>query len=237
MPQLACIDLSLGYEGKTVVKDLSFTVDTGDYLIIVGENGAGKTTLARTILGLTAPLSGRVETEGLRTDEIGYLPQQADIQKDFPASVREVVRSGCLNRRGLRPFYNAAEKRIAEENMEKLGIAGIAKHCYRELSGGQQRRALLARALCAAEKLLLLDEPAAGLDPEATAETYALIKNLNEGGVTVVMISHDVGAALKYATRILHIGGRGSAFFGPLDDYLLSGAYRAHAAPESGLAS
>jgi len=231
-PLVSCIDLTLGYGGKAVAGGLSFTVNAGDYLCVVGENGAGKTTLAKTILGLAAPLSGRVVFGGLRADEIGYLPQQSNIQRDFPASVREVVRSGCLNRRGLRPFYDAAEKRAAEVNMEKLGITGVARHCYRELSGGQQRRVLLARALCAAERLLLLDEPAAGLDPEAAAGTYALLKQLNDGGVTIVMISHDVGAALKYASRMLHIG-RGGAFFGCKDDYLLSVA-SAHAAPDGG---
>ena len=159
-----------------MISGLTFTVNAGDYLCIVGENGSGKSTLMKTILKLKTPMSGQVILgDGLTSSEIGYLPQQTVVQKDFPASVREVVRSGCLNRCGFRPYYNKAEKQMAEENMEKLGIEQIAKHCYRELSGGQQQRTLLARALCAAGKIILLDEPAAGLDPKAAVDMYALI--------------------------------------------------------------
>ena len=227
MPQITCTDLSLGYEGKTVVSDLSFTVNAGDYLCIVGENGSGKTTLMKTLLKLKAPISGQVETgDGFEHDEIGYLPQQTVAQKDFPASVREVVRSGCLNRRGFRPYYNKAEKQMAEDNMEKLGIAAIAKCCYRELSGGQQQRTLLARALCATRKILLLDEPSAGLDPKASADMYALIAKLNTEKITIIMISHDIAAAVKYASHILHIGERSALFFGTTEDYLKSEAGR-----------
>ena len=220
MPQLSCKELTLGYDGTTVVSGLSFDVCAGDYLCIVGDNGSGKSTLMKTILGLRSPMSGTIATgDGLLPDEIGYLPQQTVVQKDFPASVREVVRSGCLNRCGLRPYYNRAEKQIAEENMKKLGIAGLAKRCYRELSGGQQQRVLLARALCATRKILLLDEPVAGLDPNASADLYALIKSLNDEGVTVVMISHDIAASVKYASHILHLGNKGSLFFGRTADY------------------
>jgi zinc transport system ATP-binding protein len=230
MAQLTCRDLALGYDGKTVVSGLSFSVNAGDYLCIVGENGSGKSTLIKTILRLKAPISGQVLTgDGLRPDEIGYLPQQTAAQKDFPASVREVVRSGCLNRRGLRPFYSKAEKKMAEDMMEELGIAALAKQCFRELSGGQQQRALLARALCAAGKVLLLDEPAAGLDPKAASDMYGLIGALNRGGTTIIMISHDMAASLRYASHILHIGGRGLLYFGPKPDYLDSGAGRAYA--------
>ena len=207
MPQLTCQNLTLGYEGKTVVSGLSFVVNAGDYLCIVGENGSGKSTLMKTILRLKTPMSGRVVTgDGLSQSEIGYIPQQTVVQKDFPASVREVVRSGCLNRCGLRPFYNQAEKQLAEDNMAKLGIAPLVKRCYRELSGGQQQRTLLARALCAARKILLLDEPVAGLDPKATTEMYEIIQKLNGEGITIIMISHDIAAAVKYASHILQIG-------------------------------
>ncbi|MCL1952435.1 MAG: metal ABC transporter ATP-binding protein [Oscillospiraceae bacterium] len=220
MPQLGCHDLTLGYEGNTVITGLSFEVEAGDYLCIVGENGSGKSTLMKTILRLKAPMSGRIETgRGLLPNEIGYLPQQTAVQKDFPASVREVVRSGCLNRQGLRPFYNKQEKRMAEENLARLGIAGLAKRCYRELSGGQQQRVLLARALCATRKLLLLDEPTAGLDPQAAADLYALIEQLNHEGITVIMISHDVAAAVRYASHILHLGNQGALYFGPKAGY------------------
>ena len=230
MPQLACQDLTLGYEGKTVVSDLTFTVNAGDYWCIVGENGSGKSTLMRTILKLKSPMSGQILTgDGLAHNDIGYLPQQTVVQKDFPASVREVVRSGCLNRSGLRPFYNGSEKRIAEENMERLGIASLAKRCYRELSGGQQQRALLARALCAAQKILLLDEPVAGLDPKATVELYQMIETLNADGITIIMISHDIVASVKYASHILHIGNQSSLFSGTKADYLDSDAGRIYA--------
>ena len=223
MAQLTCRDLTLGYEGKPVVTGLSFDVNTGDYLCIVGDNGSGKSTLMKTILRLQTPMAGQITTgDGVAPDEIGYLPQQTAAQKDFPASVREVVRSGCLNRCGIRPFYNTREKQMAEENMERLGITDLSKQCYRELSGGQQQRVLLARALCATRKVLLMDEPAAGLDPNASVEMYSLIKELNDSGITIIMISHDIAASVKYASHILHIGGESSLFFGKTGDYLES---------------
>lgn len=230
MAQLLCQDLSLGYEGHTVVSGLSFAVNAGDYLCIVGENGSGKTTLMKTLLKLKSPESGSITLgDGLEPNEIGYLPQQTVVQKDFPASVREVVRSGCLNRSGLRPFYSREEKQLADGNMQKLGIADLAKRCYRELSGGQQQRALLARALCATRKLLLLDEPVSGLDPKAAVELYALIAGLNQSGITIIMISHDIAASITYASHILHIGNRAALFFGTKAAYLESEAGRAYA--------
>ena len=225
MPQLICENLTLGYEGKTVVSDISFSVDAGDYLCIIGENGSGKSTLMKAMLNLKTPMSGQIITdEGVHQKEIGYLPQQTQVQKDFPASVREVVRSGCLNRSSFRPYYTQAEKRIAEENMMKLGIADLAKQCYRDLSGGQQQRTLLARALCAARKLLLLDEPAAGLDPKASVDLYELIEKLNADGITIIMVSHDIEASIKYASHILHIGNKTALFHGTKKDYLKSEA-------------
>lgn len=222
MAQLSCQNLTVGYDGRTVLQGLNFEVNPGDYLCIVGENGSGKSTLMKTILGLQAPISGRILTgDGLRKNEIGYLPQQTQAQKDFPASVREIVLSGCQGRCGSRPFYSKEEKRLAEENIGKMGIGSLAKRCYRELSGGQQQRVLLARALCATRKMLLLDEPVSGLDPRVTAEMYGLIETLNrEEGITVIMISHDISAALRYASHILHIGD--SVFFGTKADYLQS---------------
>ena len=223
MAQLSCENLILGYDGKTVVSGLSFDVSAGDYLCIVGDNGTGKSTLMRTILRLQTPMSGKITTgDGVASNEIGYLPQQTAAQKDFPASVQEVVRSGCLNRCGLRPFYNKREKQMAKENMERLGIANLAKQCYRNLSGGQQQRVLLARALCATRKVLLMDEPAAGLDPNASVEMYTIIKELNNSGITIIMISHDIAASVKYATHILHIGGESALYFGKTEDYLKS---------------
>ena len=222
MAQLTCQNLTVGYDGRAVLQGLNFEVNAGNYLCIVGENGSGKSTLMKTILGLQAPIGGRILTgDGLRKNEIGYLPQQTQVQKDFPASVREIVLSGCQGRCGSRPFYSKEEKRLAEENIGKMGIGSLAKRCYRELSGGQQQRVLLARALCATRKMLLLDEPVSGLDPRVTAEMYGLIETLNrEEGITVMMISHDISAALKYASHILHIGD--SVFFGTRTDYLQS---------------
>lgn len=220
MAQLTCRELSVGYDGKAVVQHLNFEVFAGDYLCIVGENGSGKSTLMKTLLGLQPPVGGRIVTgDGLRKNEIGYLPQQTAAQKDFPASVREIVLSGCQGRCGSRPFYNKEEKKLAADAMGKMQITPLAKRCYRTLSGGQQQRVLLARALCATRKMLLLDEPVSGLDPKVTAELYALIQKLNdEDGITVVMISHDLSAALQYASHILHIGDR--VFFGTKAAYL-----------------
>ena len=227
MTQLLCEDLALGYEGQAVVTDLSFRVDQGDYLFILGENGSGKSTLIKTLLRLIPPLSGRVEfCGGLRADEIGYLPQQTPAQRDFPASVEEIVLSGCLNRMGRRPFYGRAHREQARANLERLGIGGLARRCYRELSGGQQQRVLLARALCGAQDMLLLDEPVAGLDPKVTREMYELIARLNREGLTVITVSHDLPAAARYAGQVLHMGRR-PLFFGPREAYLGSPVGRA----------
>ncbi len=225
MAQLICRDVSLGYEGHTVTEHLDFEVSKGDYLCIVGENGAGKSTLIKALLGLKTPMSGKISfDEGLSSTEIGYLPQQTEVQKDFPASVKEVVYSGLSGKCGLLPFYKKEQKLFAERQMEKLGISDIRSRCYRELSGGQQQRVLLARALTATEKMILLDEPVAGLDPTVTHEMYELIKKLNsEDGITVIMVSHDIKAAVKYASHILHIGHT-PLFFGKTEDYLLSPA-------------
>ena len=232
MAQLTCQNLCVGYDGRPVLQDLSFELLAGDYLCIVGENGSGKSTLMKTILGLQAPISGRILTgDGLRKNEIGYLPQQTVVQKDFPASVREIVLSGCQGRCGSRPFYNKEEKRVAQKAMEKMMIQDLADQCYRELSGGQQQRVLLARALCAAQKILLLDEPVSGLDPRVTAEMYQLIRNLNKkDGITIIMISHDIAAAVKYATHILHIGEH--CFFGTKKQYLESSLGKAFTGQE-----
>lgn len=221
MALLTIQNLSLGYGSQTVVENLNFTVNAGDYLCIVGENGSGKTTLMKTLLHLLDPVSGKIiPGDGLKRNEIGYLPQQTLVQRDFPASVREIVLSGCQGRCGLRPFYNKEEKKLARENMEKMGITAFADRCYRDLSGGQQQRVLLARALCATRSILLLDEPVAGLDPNVTAQMYELIEGLNREGITIIMISHDISAAVRYATHILHIGG--SVFFGTTEEYLAS---------------
>ncbi len=226
MAMITASDVSLGYDNQAIVKELNFEISAGDYLCIVGENGSGKSTLMKTLLGLQSPISGQIHFgDGLKPNEIGYLPQQTIIQKDFPASVREIVLSGCQGRCGLRPFYNRQEKELADKNIERMGITNLKNRPYRELSGGQQQRVLLARALCATQKVLLLDEPVAGLDPNVTAEMYVLIEKLNKEGITIIMISHDVSAALRYASHILHIGER--LFFGEKEEYLRSDAARA----------
>lgn len=220
MSLLTCENVSFAYEGKMVLSDIQFHIDRGDYLCVVGENGAGKSTLIKGILNLKKPSTGNISTgDGLKRNEIGYLPQQTQVQKDFPASVYEVVLSGRLNHLGLNPFYGKEDKRLADENMEKLGITDLKKECYRNLSGGQQQRVLLARALCATEKLILLDEPITGLDPIAAQELYDLIKVLNEtADITIIMVSHDVKGVLSYGSHVLHLGER-QLFFGTAEDY------------------
>ena len=233
MALLTVKNLSLGYDGRAIVEGLNFSVNKGDYLCIVGENGSGKTTLMKTLLKLTEPLKGEILFgEGLKQSEIGYLPQQTAAQKDFPASVREIVLSGCQGRLGRRPFYGKEEKKLAEENMKRMGILDLAERCYRDLSGGQQQRVLLARALCATRKVLLLDEPVSGLDPKVTAEMYSLIAELNKEGITVIMISHDIAAAARYASHILHIGA--VLFYGTKEEYLESETGRFFLKPREG---
>ncbi len=220
MAQIKCTDISLGYEKRIVAKGISFEVSAGDYLCIVGENGSGKSTLMKAILRLVSPLGGSIEfSDGLSCGDIGYLPQLTEHQRDFPASVEEVVLSGCIGGAGRIPIYRRRHKLLAHDNLRRLGIDGLQKRPYRELSGGQQQRVLLARALCAAGKMLLLDEPVSGLDPVAASEMYKTIERLNSEGITVIMISHDIAAALKYATRVLHLG-REPHFFGTKDKYL-----------------
>ena len=237
---ISCQNVTLGYDGQAVIRELSFEVEHGDYLWVVGENGSGKTTLIKGILRLLSPMDGRIVfCNELKQGRIGYLSQQMALKKDFPAGVLEIVLSGNLGGMGLRPFYNAKERRLAEDAMKQLGITELRGKCFRELSGGQQRRVLLARALCAAEtepasvgaehkaietscRLLVLDEPAASLDPLVTAEVYDLLKTLNRSiGITIIMVSHDTRAAEQYANRILHME-RGRGFWGDTAEYLRS---------------
>ncbi len=216
-----CKDVTLGYENKVVAKNLNFKIDQGDYLCVVGENGTGRSTLIKTLLGLIKPLNGEViaNVQGKNHKGVGYLPQQTQAQKDFPASVWEVVLSGVLNNDHRCPFYNKKDKAEAEKNMEKLNILDLKKRCYRELSGGQQQRVLLARALCATDSVLILDEPVTGLDPAASMEFYETIKDLNKKeNVTIIMVSHDIKNALNYATHILHLEQEND-FFGTVEEY------------------
>ena len=224
MAQIICRNLAIGYDGKAIVQNMNISVNTGEYLCVIGENGAGKSTFMKTLLGLQPPIQGEILFgDNLKQNEIGYLPQQTEVQKDFPASVREIVLSGCQNQLGLRPFYNRKEKSYAEAILNKLQITDLAEQCYRELSGGQKQRVLLARALCATKKMLLLDEPVAGLDPKAAKEMYYLIQKINrEENITVIMISHDIQIAVNYASHVMKIGP--NIFYGTSEEYRRGGA-------------
>lgn len=210
-------NLSLRYGNRVLFKDLNFSIYEGDYFCIAGENGSGKTTLMNAILGMKEPAEGKITISNDIKTGIGYLPQQKSLQKDFPASVYEVVISGFQEKRGFRPFYNNKEKEIADKNMKRLGILDIKKQSFGELSGGQQQRVLISRALCATDKIILLDEPVTGLDKETTEEMYKIINELNDAGVTIVMISHDASATIRYASRVLHLGNK--VFIGTNEDY------------------
>ena len=218
---LSCRDVTFASDSKISVDHVSFEVNEGEYVCIVGENGSGKSTLLKSILGLVPLKCGSVSFgPEVHRKRLGYLPQQTNIQKDFPASVYEVVLSGCLNRRGVKPFYSKEDKEQAMQHMERLGIGNFKKRSFSALSGGQQQRVLLARALCATDKLLLLDEPVTGLDPLVTEELYQLIEQLNRDlGVTVIMVSHDISSAIQYADKILHIN-QSLLFYGDTESYI-----------------
>ncbi len=227
MAYITCRDLVLGYDGMAVAENIGFQVNEGEYWYIVGENGAGKSTLMKTLLGLTPLMGGSITFgDGLERYEVGYLPQQTFVQRDFPASVWEIVLSGTLSSIGKRPFFNKEQKLLAEKNMRRMDIWDLRKQCYRMLSGGQQQRVLLARALCASSKLLVLDEPVTGLDPKVTMEFYQLIRDLNKEGLTIIMVSHDIQAAVSYASHILHVE-RERSFTGTTAEYRRSDFWRA----------
>ena len=234
MSLITCENLTLAYDTGVVASGVSFTLEAGSYLCIVGENGSGKSTLLKSVIGLHPVDGGTLTVDpSVRKSGIGYLPQHTPAQRDFPASVREIVRSGCLKRSGLCPFWRASDKKLADEAMARMGIDHLAGRCYRELSGGQQQRVLLARAYCATGKLILLDEPIAGLDPMAMTEMYGMIADLNREGVAVIMVSHDVSAAVQYATHILHMG-KTTSFFGTTEAYLATPVGQQFARREGG---
>lgn len=220
MVLIDCKDVEFSYDSRVVLGGVNFSVEEGDYLCIVGENGAGKSTLLKGLLKLKTPSRGKIDFTGVKSGEIGYLPQQTPAQRDFPASVEEVVLSGRLNSLGFLPFYRKADRQACEKVMMKLEILPLKNRCYRELSGGQQQRVLLARALCATKKLLILDEPVTGLDPVISSELYRIIKDVNESGITVIMVSHDVCGAIGEATHVLHLGESAQVFFGSPGDYV-----------------
>lgn len=235
MALITCKDLTLGYEGTVVTEGIEFEVNSGDYLCIIGANGAGKSTLMKALLHLIEPMKGEiVYGDGMGKNDLGYLPQQTRVQKDFPASVWEIVLSGTVTGKGFRPFYSIKDKKCAEENMKRMSVWELKNNSFRDLSGGQQQRVLLARALCASGKILLMDEPITGLDPKVTQDFYNLIKELNKSGLTVIMVSHDVHSAIHYATHILHVGSS-QLFFGCTDCYLQSEIWHDFSGRESGM--
>lgn len=222
MSAVSVSDVTLSYDNLTVAEHVSFDVEFGDYVCIVGENGTGKSTLLKTIVGIHQPKSGHILFDcDIRNGDIGYLPQQTVVRDDFPASVGEIVLSGCLGLLGKRPFFGAEERRISDKNMDLLGISDLKKTSFRELSGGQRQRVLLAKALCCARKILVLDEPVTGLDPLVTADMYSILRLINGEGVTIIMVSHEIGEAVKQASKILHLK-HGVEFYGKTEDYLKS---------------
>ncbi len=217
---ITCKNLSVAYENKTVLKDVTFEINNGDYICIVGENGSGKSTLVKTLVGIIPFKSGHLHYLNIKHSQIGYLPQQSNTNADFPATVFEVVLSGCLSKKGFFPFYTKRLKNLAEKNLEIIGMSEFKSHPFSELSGGQKQRVLLSRALCAGEKLLVLDEPVTGLDPIVTNEFYQLISKLNkELNISIIMVSHDISTAVKYAKKILHLN-HSAEFFGTTEEYL-----------------
>ncbi len=221
MAILSCKNLNVQYDNQVALKNVNFDLEDGDYLCIIGDNGSGKSTLMKSILGLVTPKSGSIQYGAqLKNHYIGYLPQQTIVQRDFPASVYEVVLSGCLNKRGWRPFYSKEEKQRALNNLKKLKIEHLKDKCYRDLSGGQQQRVLIARALCASEKILLLDEPVTGLDPVTTQHLYEIIEELNRDyKMSIIMVTHDMNSGLEHATKILRLN-KEVVFYGTPDEYL-----------------
>ena len=225
MSQLICKNISIAYEKENVVDNLSVTIEKGDYVSIIGENGTGKSSLLKGILGLVGLKNGQVIfDEGCSRKNIGYLSQQNSMQKDFPASVYEVVLSGCLKNKGFKPFFTKKEKELAVNNIRRMGIENLKKSCYADLSGGQKQRVLLARALCATDRMIILDEPIPGLDPVAAADMYHLVNKLNKDmGITIIMVTHDIDNALKYSNKILHLHKNNKYYYGPKEDYLVHG--------------
>ena len=222
---IVCENISYSYEKKEAVTNVSFNVEENDYLCILGENGTGKSTIVKMLVGLIKPTAGKITYNNMKRTQIGYLPQSTNIDPIFPASVREVVMQGRCEKLGKKFFYSQSDKKIVDEKIKLLGIECIKNKNFSELSGGQKQRVLLARALAATDKLIILDEPVSGLDPLVTAEMYDIIDKLNkESGIAVVMISHDTKSAAKYAKHILHIKNE-QLFYGDTKDYVNTELY------------
>lgn len=201
--------LRIGYDATTDMACPDFAIGPEDFLCVMGPNGSGKSALVKTLAGLMPPRAGElVMSDGLQDGGIGYLPQRTPLQDDFPATVREIVRTGCQSLRGLRPFFSCAEKDMAERALIRFGLADLAHRPYRSLSGGQRRRALLARALCVPRRLLLLDEPTAGLDEQAVETLYACLASLRTEGLAILMVTHERTSVHQLASHVLRMGQR-----------------------------
>ena len=220
MAMITLNNLTLKYDGNVVLQNVNFSVNEGDFICVVGENGTGKSTLIKSLVGLKSIDSGEVIYENINRSDISYIAQQNNIKRNFPATVLEVVMQGLEGRKNLTPFYKKEEKALALNALKKLGIETVANKLINELSGGQQRRVLLARALISPKKLLIMDEPVASLDTAAAKEIYTITKNLCENEkMAAIVVLHDLGNAIKYATKILWIKDDSHKLLSP-GDYL-----------------
>lgn len=229
---LECENLSVSFDGRKILDNVSFFVEERDFLCIVGENGTGKTTLTNAILGLVPISGGSIRLNGISKSDIGYLPQKLKAESGFPASVSEIVLSGFVGKSFFRPFYSRMQRCKAEDSMKLLSVYELRRRSFSELSGGQQQRVLLARAVCASEKLVMLDEPVTGLDAASSDGFYKLIVHLNtDHGMAVIMVSHDIRRAVKYCGKVLHLG-HGVQFFGSSGEYAKTELYARYAKAE-----
>ncbi len=218
MEILSASHVSINYGAVVAVDDATFGVNEGDYFCIAGSNGSGKSTLLKGIIGLAPIKNGHLHVN-LPKEQISYLSQTNRADRDFPATVWEIILSGTQKSGKKIPFYTKDDKQRAEESMIKLGMEKFKNTRIGNLSGGQQQRALLARALCKSPKLLLLDEPFAGLDSAISEELYELYKNLNKNGVTIIMASHDYQAIGNFASRVMLMNNSHVDFVGTNDEW------------------
>lgn len=212
-------NVSLGYERHVVLKNLNLKISEGDFICVVGPNGSGKSTLIKGILGLIKPLKGKIKYNGLRQNFIGYMPQETKVDANFPASVMEIVLSGTLNSIGFKPFYTKEMKELALKNLKILGIENLKNKSFADLSGGQRQKVLLARSLSATSKLLILDEPSNNLDTKSKETLYKVVKELNQNGITIIMITHDLDHDNLLGNKILSLR-EDNIFYGSTDAFV-----------------
>lgn len=209
----------IGYKTMFALKNISFDVNSGEYICIIGDNGAGKTTLIKSLLSLNDISSGKIEINCKR-NEISYLPQNSSIPLDFPATVEEIVLTGTQDDKIKAFFYGVNQKKMANSAMEKARITNLAKRRFGELSGGQQQRVLFARAIAKNPKVLILDEPCTGLDSSTCKDFYKLLDDVNSiERVTIIMVLHDLSAVKKYASKIIALNDNKLAFCGSISNW------------------